>query len=94
MVRGERHQSMVGHSAHQIGPAVVRVDGDRGEAVGYSRVYLEGPAGTHVYRVSANRWELRRREGGWLIERRTTRRLGHAEALSLLRGHVTDSTHT
>lgn len=94
MVRGARHQSMVGHCAHQLGPAVVRVDGDRAEALGYSRVYLEGPAGTHVYRVSANRWELRRRDGGWLIDRRTTRRLGHAEALSLFRGRVTDPTHT
>jgi len=90
MVRSDRHMSMVGHCAHQIGPAVVRVDGDRAEATGYSRVYLEGRAGTHVYRVSVNRWELRRRAGTWLIERRTTRRLGHAETLSLLGGHVTD----
>src|SRR6185369_9567386 len=35
MVRGPRHQEMVGHCAHQIGPAVVTVDGpDRASAVG------------------------------------------------------------
>ena len=93
MIDGERHRSMVGHVAHQIGPAVVRVDGDRAEATGYSRVYLEGPAGTHIYRVSANRWELRRAGGTWAVVRRTTRRLGHAEALSVLGSSVRADTH-
>ena len=87
MIRGPRHQAMVGHCAHQMGPFVVSVDGDRAEAVGYSRVYLETPAGTHVYRVSFNRWVLGRRpDGTWLIERRLTRKLGHAEACGVLRG--------
>ena len=86
MVRGERHQAMVGHCAHQIGPAVVEVDGDRATATGYSRVYLQTVAGTHVYRVSCNRWSLVRRDGGWLIAHRTTRMLGHAEALAVLTG--------
>jgi hypothetical protein len=85
MVHGERHQSMVGRCAHQIGPATVTIDGDQATAVGYSRVYLAGPAGIHVYRVSANRWQLRRLGDGWRIVRRTTRVLGHAEALAVLR---------
>jgi uncharacterized protein (TIGR02246 family) len=86
MVRGERHQSMVGHCAHQIGPAVVELRGeDRAVATGYSRVYLETRAGTHVYRVSFNRWELVKREGQWLIERRTTRILGNDEAKAIFR---------
>jgi ketosteroid isomerase-like protein len=85
MVQGERHRSMVGRCAHQIGPATIEIDGDRATAVGYSRVYLAGPAGIHVYRVSANRWELRRERDGWRIERRTTRILGHPEALLVLR---------
>jgi len=84
MVRGERHQSMVGNCAHQIGPAVVEVDGDRAVATGYSRVYLHTRAGTHIYRVSFNRWELVKRDGAWLIARRTTRLLGHEEARALL----------
>ncbi len=80
MVRSERHQGMVGHCAHQIGPAVVRVDGDAAVAVGYSRVYLQGGDGIAIYRVSMNRWQLVRRDGAWWIAHRLTRLLGHAEA--------------
>lgn len=86
MVRAARHQAMVGHCAHQIGPAVVElVSTDRAVATGYSRVYLQTPAGTHIYRVSCNRWELSKRDGEWLIVHRTTRVLGHEEAPALLR---------
>lgn len=84
MVRGDRHQSMVGHCAHQIGPAVVELRGpDRAVAHGYSRVYLETRASIHIYRVSFNRWELIKREGAWRIGRRTTRVLGNDEAQAL-----------
>jgi uncharacterized protein (TIGR02246 family) len=86
MVRGARHQAMVGHCAHQIGPAVVEVlSADRAVATGYSRVYLQTAAGTHIYRVSCNRWELTKHDGEWLIAQRTTRVLGHEEAPALLR---------
>ncbi len=83
MVRSDRHQGMVGRCAHQIGPAVVRVDGDRATALGYSRVYLRGDDGIDVYRVSMNRWELERIGGSWLITRRVTRILGHEEAAAI-----------
>ncbi len=87
MVRGARHQEMVGHCAHQIGPAIVTF-GAPGEAtaVGYSRVYLATRAGTHVYRVSMNRWRLIKRDGAWRIAARTTRLLGRPDALEPLRG--------
>ena len=81
MLRAERHQSMVGRCAHQIGPAVVRVSGDHATAVGYSRVYLADHGRVGVYRVSTNRWRLERRGGQWTIVARTTRLLGHTEAL-------------
>jgi uncharacterized protein (TIGR02246 family) len=81
MVRGERHQAMVGRCAHQIGPAVVTVDGDRAAAVGYSRVYLAVDGAMEIYRVSTNRWRFERREGGWAVVERMTRLLGHTEAL-------------
>ena len=83
MVAGPRHQGMVGRCAHQIGPAVVETSGDRTVATGYSRVYVRGEAGIEIYRVSFNRWELERCGRGWLIARRTTRLLGHAEAREL-----------
>ena len=86
MVRGRRHQEMVGHCAHQIGPAVVTfAGGGRASAVGYSRVYLETRAGTHIYRVSLNTWDLVKEHGAWRIANRTTRVLGHPDALDLLR---------
>jgi uncharacterized protein (TIGR02246 family) len=86
MVRGPKHQEMVGRCAHQMGPAVVTLEGDgRASAVGYSRVYLETRAGTHVYRVSMNRWELVKERGAWLIARRVTRRLGLADTLDAIR---------
>ena len=89
MVRSERHQAMVGHCAHQIGPAVVELRGpDAAVATGYSRVYLQTPAGTHVYRVSLNRWELAKTREEWRIARRTTRVLGHAEAAAIFRRFV------
>lgn len=86
MVRSERHQSMVGSCAHQIGPAVVTVDGDTAVAVGYSRVYLATRAGLHVYRVSMNRWRLERRGGSWAIVARRTRLLGQEDALAPFSG--------
>jgi len=88
MVRGPRHQAMLPRCAHQIGPAVVEVHGDRATAVGYSRVYVRREAGIEIYRVSFNRWELERRDGVWLVARRTTRLLGHEEAQGLLKGAV------
>ena len=85
MVLGPRHQAMLPNCAHQIGPAVVELDGDRAVATGYSRVYVRRPGGIEIYRVSFNRWELERRDREWLIARRTTRLLGHEEAAALLR---------
>jgi len=85
MVRGPRHQAMLPRCAHQIGPAVVEVHGDRATAVGYSRVYVRREAGIEIYRVSFNRWELVKGNGEWRIARRTTRILGHDEAQTLFR---------
>ena len=90
IVRSARHQGMVGRCAHQIGPALVRVDGDRATALGYSRVYLRDADQVGIYRVSLNRWELERRAGTWTIVRRLTRLLGHAEALAIFRDGLGD----
>ena len=80
MVVTDPHRSLVGNCAHQIGPSVVEVAGDRAVATGYSRVNLRKDDGIDVFRVSFNRFELVRRDGRWQIAHRTTRLLGHAEA--------------
>jgi uncharacterized protein (TIGR02246 family) len=90
MVRGPRHQAMLPNCAHQIGPAVVELDGDRAVATGYSRVYVRRGDAFGIYRVSLNRWELARRDVGWQIVRRTTRLLGHEEARALFAGRDAD----
>lgn len=83
MVVTDPHRSLVGNCAHQIGPTVVEVDGDRAVATGYSRVYLRKGDHIDVFRVSFNRFELVRRDGRWQIAHRTTRLLGHAEAKNI-----------
>ena len=85
MVRGPGHQSLLPRCAHQMGPFSVRVDGDHATATGYGRVYLSTDDGFRVWRVSAGRWELHRRDGGWEITRRWTRAIGTAAAQALLR---------
>jgi ketosteroid isomerase-like protein len=89
MLSGERHQGMVGRCAHQMGPAVVEIQGDRATAVGYSRVYLADGGRVGIYRVSTNRWRLERRQGQWRVVERTTRLLGHTEALMPFAGSET-----
>src|SRR5262245_35587614 len=85
MIDGDRHQAMVGRCAHQMGPFVITLDGERAAATGYSRVYVHTPEGTRIHRVSLNRWSLVKRGGEWLIEYRLTRVLGHDEALGVFR---------
>jgi uncharacterized protein (TIGR02246 family) len=84
MVRGRGHQSILPNCSHQMGPFSVRLDGDRATATGYGTVYLHTDGGFGVRRVSAGRWELRRIDGQWQIERRWTRAIGSTEAQQLL----------
>ena len=91
LVLGPGHQSLLPDCAHTIGPVVIRVEGDRAEATGYSRIYhreQKGQAGDHtaLFRLGYNRWELARQpDGGWLIARRTSRVVGDPEAHALFR---------
>jgi hypothetical protein len=85
MVRGRGHQSLLPNCAHQVGPGVVRVDGDRAEATTYSRVYLREGDTYRVWRVAVNQWHFVRTDAGWRIERRINRSLGHPESAGLLR---------
>jgi hypothetical protein len=89
MVRGRGHQSLLPNCAHQVGPGVVRVDGDRAEATTYSRVYLREGDTYRVWRVAVNEWHFVRTDAGWRIERRVNRSLGHPDSTGLLR-HALD----
>jgi hypothetical protein len=89
MVRGKGHQSLLPNCAHQVGPGVVKVEGDRAEATTYSRVYLREGDTYRVWRVAVNEWHFVRTADGWRIERRINRSLGHPESAGLLR-HALD----
>ena len=84
MVRGRGHQSLLPNCSHQMGPFSVRIDGDRATATGYGTVYLHDDDGFRIWRVSAGRWELERRDGRWEVARRWTRAIGSASAQELL----------
>jgi len=91
LVLGANHQSLLPDCAHTIGPVVIRLDGDRAEATGYSRIYhreQKGRAGDHtaLFRLGYNRWELARQaDGRWLIARRVSRVVGDPDAHALFR---------
>jgi len=87
MVLAEGHQSLIaGGSAHIPAFPLVRIDGDRATAVGYSRVYRHTDDGYDVWRVSANAWSFTRTAEGWRVSRRTNHVIdGGPEAPKLLR---------
>jgi hypothetical protein len=74
LIEGARMATIgFGHITHL--PVVV-IDGDRATAYAASELPV-APDGNEfqISRVSANRWDLRRGEGRWQIERRTSRLL-------------------
>lgn len=87
LVTDARHQAIVGRCAHTLGPLCVEIDGDRGTAIGYVRVYVADPPGgdAKLWRMSFTRLELVRESSGWRIARRTSRALGTERAPELLR---------
>jgi ketosteroid isomerase-like protein len=78
------HQRLLPDCAHTIGPAVIRVDGDRATAVGYSRIYVRRNGEVDLFRLGCNRWQLVRSTDGWQIARRITRAVGSAAAQAVL----------
>jgi len=85
---GEQHfQQAAQGICHVMGAPVVTVTGDEAVAFNYSCVFCHDGAGNFfAWRVSANRWDIVRREGRWEVARRVNRPMnGNPEALSLLR---------
>jgi hypothetical protein len=86
-VFAQRHFDMVPSGVcHVMGLPHVRIDGDRAVALNYSCVFRpEGEERFYAWRVSANRWELRRVAGIWRIDRRSNRLMnGDPDARALL----------
>lgn len=88
MVRTRPHQDYIGEGCgHLMDPVHIRIDGDTAVATGHSlllRRNLDSDS-FRVWRVTANRFELRRVDGTWKIARRIARVLnGSEEARELL----------
>lgn len=74
MVESDAQQAMIQQGcAHVQTAPLITVDEDHATAIAYSQVYLHAEHGHEVWRVSANRWELRRTSKGWRITRRVNR---------------------
>lgn len=87
MVTSTAHQALIAAgSAHFLGPARVRVDGDDAEAVCESLLIRYRDGGWIPARASANHFTLARIDGRWQITARVTRALdGSPAARELLR---------
>ena len=94
MVRGDAHQGLIqGGAAHVLAVPLVRIDGDRAVATGYSNVYRYVNDAFEVWRTAANRWELERTPDGWRVTCRTTRLLdGNDLSRDILRRAVEADT--
>lgn len=86
LIRAPFHQQLMQDGcAHTLGPVYIRIDGGRALAIGYSVVFRRAGEGFEAWRVSANRWELEKREGRWQVSRRRNALLdGDAAARALL----------
>jgi ketosteroid isomerase-like protein len=71
---------------HNVSFPVAVVDGDRAIVTGESNTFVKVDDQYVVHRVSANRWELEKVDGRWLVTSRINRLLdGTDEARALLR---------
>lgn len=88
MVRTAPHQDYIHEGCgHLLDPVHIRVDGDTAVATCHSLLLRRnvGEDSFRVWRVTANRFDLGRIDGRWLIRRRTARLLdGSAGARELL----------
>lgn len=81
LYEAEGHQGLIHKgSAHLTATPRITLNGDTAEAVAYSFVVLRDDKDWGVWRASANRWTLRRTEGGWRIVERFNRTLDGSEA--------------
>lgn len=87
-VFGERHFGQVPEGVcHVMGLPYVRLSGDEAVALNYSCVFRpDGEERFFPWRISANRWDMVRQDGKWMIAKRTNRLMtGDPDALAMLR---------
>lgn len=80
-------KSWWGNVMHVQGNNVeITIDGDDAIATGYAISLISRDGGLQVIGASANRWQLRKTDGGWLIRERKFRPIGHEHFAAMLRG--------
>lgn len=89
MIKGDQHQDFIMNgSAHTLSTPHIELAGDTAVATGHTQLTVKvagSEADFKVLRITANRWELVRVDGGWRIDRRIGRLLdGRADARELL----------
>lgn len=81
------HNDLIDHgAAHILNPSQIMIDGDEAVATGYSIVARYQDGQFILFRVAANRWELRKNKGKWLVTHRTNQLLNGQDAARLLLG--------
>lgn len=88
LIDGPTHRALMADGcAHLLGPVAISLDGDRATAQGHSVVLRHTGGSFEVLRVSANRWDLVRKSGGWRVSRRENALLDGSEAARALLAH-------
>lgn len=85
LIGGETHRGLMADGcAHLLGPVAIEIDGDSAVARGHSVVFRHTGTGFEAYRVAANRWDLARVDGRWLVSHRENALLDGNEAARAL----------
>lgn len=86
---GEFHQGLMqSGSGHVSSMPHLVIDGDRATATHHGTLYKQIDGAFPVIRLIASRWELERREAGWVVTRRTNELLQENPAARALLARV------
>jgi hypothetical protein len=72
--------------SHDAGPVCVTVQEDTAVARGYTRVFVRDGETYTVTRMARNRWELRRTQEGWRVNRRLNLEIDGSEPARTILG--------
>lgn len=63
----------------------ILIDGNVASATNYTQIITVEDGGYRTRRIVANRWELRREAGRWMITKRVSRPMGHKDTRGVMR---------